>query len=436
MLEAATASREISPRTAAALYGYPHIGRISTGVHDPLMAIFTVLRSGGNTVVLGSLEVLMLPPSFARRLRGAVADAVDCESDAVFVSCTHTHSGPVTAPLIAWEHDATIPQPDPDYLEWLLRQAVEAAREAADNTTPSALAWATADATGVGGNRLSDEGVTDPECGVLALRDASTGAIHTVHMIYGMHPTVMHEDSTLVSADFPYYTRLHVQEHRAADVPVAYHMAPSGNQSPRRFVDGQTFAEAERLGRRLGAGVVGALDALGDVDWVRDAALGAALRQVEIPRNRIRPLEEAEELLVSYRARFDALKGQGAPRADVRTAECAVFGAEGTVALAQAEAGGRLSSALQEYSPADVQVLRIGEIALAGWPGEYFVEYGLELKRRAPRRCFAVSVVNGHLQGYIVTPAAAAQGGYEATNAVFAPDTGKRVIDASLELME
>jgi len=27
-----------------------------------------------------------------------------------------------------------------------------------------------------------------------------------------MHPTVLHEDSTLVSADFPYFVRLEIEE--------------------------------------------------------------------------------------------------------------------------------------------------------------------------------------------------------------------------------
>ena len=40
-----------------------------------------------------------------------------------------------------------------------------------------------------------------------------------------------------------------------------YHNGPSGNLSPRYHVKGQTFAEAERLGRSLGESVVRSLRA-------------------------------------------------------------------------------------------------------------------------------------------------------------------------------
>ncbi len=68
-----------------------------------------------------------------------------------------------------------------------------------------------------------------------------------------MHPTVLHEDSTAITADFPGAARAFLAE-RFPDLTTIYHTGPSGNQSPRYFVTGQTFAEADRLGTMLGAG--------------------------------------------------------------------------------------------------------------------------------------------------------------------------------------
>jgi hypothetical protein len=251
-----------------------------------------------------------------------------------------------------------------------------------------------------------------------------------------MHPTVLHEDSTLVSADFPHYTRVQVQEHVGSPVPVVYLNAPSGNQSPRHYVEGQTFAEAERLGRRLGRAVCGALDAVGTAAWRGDVALGGRLAQVSLKRNPVRPLREAESLLADYRERYARLRYDNAPRAEIRTAECAVFGAEGTLAISRATAGGELDAALRDYRKVDVQAVRVGDASLVGFPGETFTEYALELKRRAPGSVFPVSLVNGNLQGYIVTPEATAEGGYEATNAVFAPESGTVLVEAALELLK
>jgi neutral/alkaline ceramidase-like enzyme len=418
-----------------ALYGYPHVERISTGIHDPLLATAIVLKRPDATVVLAALDLLMIEPGFARQLRQDVAAAIGCAESAVFIGCTHTHSGPVTARMISWQNDTTIPEPDPAYLQFVTRQLTAAAVAADESAIPAELAWTRAEATGVGGNRLNADGITDPECGILAVRGVRDRDMLALALIYGMHPTVLHQDSTLVSADFPHYTRRHLQQRNGGPVPIAYLTGPSGNQSPRRFVNGQTFAEAERLGRKLGAAVCHALDELADDSWQQTAPLASRLAMLELPRNPCRTLAEAECLLADYQTRYDQLQRAHAPHAEVRTAECAVFGAEGTVTLAEAEARGELEARLRDYRPIEVQALRIGAVNLIGLPGECFTEYGLEIKRRASRCTFVATLVNGELQGYIVTPEAAAHGGYEATNAVFAPESGRILVDTAVDLV-
>jgi hypothetical protein len=49
----------------------------------------------------------------------------------------------------------------------------------------------------------------------------------------------------------------------------------------------------------------------------------------------------------------------------------------------------------------------------------------------APIRTFPVAYANGELQGYIVTPEAAAAGGYEAASRVFEPEAGALLVDAA-----
>lgn len=434
-IRAGAACRDISPATPVALYGYPHVERISTGIHDPLLAAVLVLQGGGQTLVMASLDLLMIEPPVARELRRAVAGALAIPEAGVLISCTHTHSGPVTSRLVAWSGDATIPAPDPGYLEFVKKQTVSAAMAAMETATPAELQWTRADAVGVGGNRLSRDGLTDPECGILAVRDAQTRALRAVSLIYGMHPTVLHEDSTLVSSDFPHFARLHLRESLGEGVTVLYHTAPAGNQSPRYYVNGQTFAEAERLGRQLGAAAAVALRALAADQWNGHPCLSAGLSEVKLPRRPLSPLADARRLLDEYRRTYERLKAAGAPRPEVRTAECAVFGAEGTVGLAEAEARGEIDRLLSRYAPIEVQCLRIGDANVVGLPGECFVEYSLAIKRGAGSRTFVISLVNGELQGYIVTPEALAAGGYEATNAVFAPEAGTVFVKAALQLV-
>ena len=419
-----------------ALCGYPHVARASTGIHDPLLASALLLEQAGKRLLLVALDLLFLSPPTSRNIRKRVAVALQMPENSVLISCTHTHSGPVTCLAPGCQNDPAWPPPDPAYLSWFADQVVAAAREAAAQPVAAELAWTSADARGVGGNRLTADGVTDPECGLLAVRSTQTKAILAVSLIYGMHPTVLHEDSTLVSSDFPHYTRLHLRECMGDGVIVLYHTAPCGNQSPRHFVSGQTFAEAERLGRKLGAVATAALGGIRTADWDPTPTLASALKGTKLPRRALPEPAAARALLEEYRSRYARLKAEGAPHPTVRTAECAVFGAEESVALAEAEAGGVLTRMIAGYAPVEVQVLRIGDVAVAGLPGECFVEYGLAIKQGATRRTFVVSLVNGELLGYIVTPEAAAAGGYEATNAVFAPEAGAVLVRTAVDLVE
>ncbi|MBI2437385.1 MAG: hypothetical protein HYV36_01025, partial [Lentisphaerae bacterium] len=253
-----------------------------------------------------------------------------------------------------------------------------------------------------------------------------------VAVIYGMHPTVLHEDSTLVSSDFPHYTRQHIRESLKSDLPVLYFTAPCGNQSPRYFVRSQTFAEAERLGRQLGAAVI---ESLQQAKTSPEAALAGAISSVELFPRAMPPVSEAHTQLARYRAEYEKLKAAGADRALVRTAEVAVFGAEGAVALAAAAGDGRLAKLLAQLRPFEVQALRIGDECLVGLPGELFVEYVLQIKGRAALKTAVIAFVNGELQGYIVTPEAVAAGGYEAAGRIFEPEAGARLLETALELV-
>ena len=434
-LQAGAGVRSINPPEGAVLFGYPHVERISTGVHDPLLVSAVYLEDDARRVVLIALDLLFLDPPTSRSIRGAVAAEISVPEASVLISCTHTHSGPVSGKLLGWGEDPAVVDPDPVYLAFVREQTVDAAREAARRTRPAELAWTTADATGVGGNRLATGGVTDSEVGILAVREPGGGDPVAAALVYGMHPTVMHEDSTLVSADFPHYARLHLKERFGESLTVVYHTAPSGNQSPRRFVSGQTFEEAERLGRKLGKAAAGALEVLADDDFTRHCTLSGELREVDLPRRVLPPSTEAERRLHKCRARYERLKAEAAERATVRTAECAVFGAEATVMLARANERGEIDRTLDAYRPIEVQLLRIGDACLAGLPGELFTEYALEIKRRAPGKTFVASLVGGELQGYIVTPEGDAQGGYEAANSLFSPAAGSVMVEAVLSML-
>ena len=123
-----------------------------------------------------------------------------------------------------------------------------------------------------------------------------------------------------------------------------------------------------------------------------------------------------------------------ATRQEIRTAECDWFGAEETVTLARAAEDGRLAAVQESVTPAEIQVIQAGPWTFVGWPGEIFVEYALALRAAAPDT-YLITLANGDLQGYIVTPEAEDEGGYEASNAVFAAESGAILLRETLSLI-
>lgn len=170
-------------------------------------------------------------------------------------------------------------------------------------------------------------------------------------------------------------------------------------------------------------------------DFCDELKLGASRGFAELVPNTFKSVADAQLSLSEARADFARLQQEGAAHGPLRTAECVVFGCEEGLVLAQAQAEGLSGSLQQRYKHAEVQVFQIGDTFVASFPGEQFVEYSLELKRAAPGRAFVISLANGELQGYIVTPEAAGQQSYEASFAMFAPESGRRLVDAALKLM-
>ena len=127
-----------------------------------------------------------------------------------------------------------------------------------------------------------------------------------VLMVCAMHPTVLHEDSTLISGDFPHFTRALLNSGALPKTcPVIYHNGTSGNQSPRHVTRNNTFDEAQRLGHILGQAVENVLE---KVRYVQQLQLGAAQRWVNLPPRLLPKPEEAERRLNDARNRLNALR--------------------------------------------------------------------------------------------------------------------------------
>lgn len=430
-LQAGSAALDITPADSQFLFGYPHVKRYSTGVHDPLRTAALYLTDGTTEVIFVSNDIIYIPVDVARRIRQGIARATGVPAENIMVTASHTHSGPKIGNYLSNEADPVVPPADPHYADYLVGRAVASGIEARRNAAAARAGLAVADATGIGTNRRDPGGPANPRTPVLRVQRTGGDDI-ALMLVCSMHPTVLHEDSTLVSADFPGFARRFIEQSVLnSSCPVLYHTGPSGNQSPRHSVRANTFPEARRLGQLLGQAVE---TVAGSIEYRTDLPIRCSRKLLRLPRRVFPGVEQARASLDRAVRRLRSLRDEDAPRAVVRTAECDFFGAEETLALAKAARDGRLDRVAESVMPAEVQLISLGPWAFVGWPGEAFVEYSL-MATGGHDDAFIISLANGELQGYIVTPEAAEDGGYEASNAVFAPASGCLLAEATRELL-
>ena len=425
---------DITPPGSVFLAGYPHVRRMSTGVHDPLLSCALFLGSGPTRAILVANDVIYPSKVSVARCRVEIAQRTGVPAANILISVTHTHSGPKMLDPIATSGDKAVPATDPAVVRFIEERIIESATRAAKNLRPAEAGLAVADATGVGTNRRDPNGSKDLNVPVLVVRDAVSHRPIAVMLVCSMHPTVLHEDSTLISGDFPAMARRELQRATLGDdCVVLYHTGPAGNQSPRHVTRANTLAEAERLGQILADA---AAKVIPSISYRARLPLNVRSTCVTLPLRSFPSEADAQAKLTRAKDRLRQLRETNAPRTQVRTAEVDWFGAEETLTLARAAADGSLRQAADASMPAEVQAISLGDWNFVAWPGEMFVEFALAVKQQRPRT-FLISYANGELQGYLVTKEAADEGGYESQNAIFkSPEGGDLLVQKTLEMLQ
>ena len=152
-------------------------------------------------------DIVLVGKALAVHARQRIQEATGIPAAHVMITATHTHSGPKTVEQLSWENDPVDPQADPRDLCRLEDGIVEAAVCACRNARAARLGFAMADGSGVGSNRHDPQGPSDPQVPVVVVRDRDTSDYLALMVVCNMHATVLHEDTRLVSGDFPAATR-------------------------------------------------------------------------------------------------------------------------------------------------------------------------------------------------------------------------------------
>lgn len=423
-VEAAFAERDISPEI-----GQERAGGYGKEFHrsfrDSCKVRVGVFRQGATTVALVGVDALMLARPVVLAARAQIVQRTGIPGEAVLVSASHSHSsGPVgmvqpgeydAAPelirRLAYEESSLA---DAKYLERIIVAIVDGVVTAHAALAPAQLGFGVGHEEKVGFNRRMrmKNGQTwtnpgagnpdikgyaapiDPDVGVIGAWDLS-GRLVGVVVNHACHTNVLPEG---ISANWVCHLERVIQAAMESKVPVVFLPGACGDISKLDALSPYERPTEDAwmrvVGGRLGAEAVKVL--------------------LSAPRGRDIPLEARAKVWTIARRAPAAAKVQraqqivavGKPKANPAITEW-TFAKETLMADFLART--------QPDVEVEVQAVQIGPAVCLTNPAEYFVEYGLELKRRSPFPfTFPVELANGCV-GYVPTEEAfgANGGGYE-----------------------
>ena len=434
MLFAGAAERVITPDFPALLCGYPEPkDRYHDSVHDELKIHAFYLQNGGEEFLLVGMDLIYYTKKRVKSARELTERVTGIPAGHVSITCTHTHSGPCPSSVPFWIRDDD-KEMYPHYLDFVDSQIAQAAAEAKRNAFPAEIGVGKGycgKEQGVGGNRRHKDGICDPSVNVIAIREADGGRVRGIIVNYALHPTFLHAESTVLTCDYPGYIYEYLRQQDSGLV-VGFFTGASGNQSSRHFRSGQNFEEAKRVGYAIAAEAERVVQGL---SWQADPHLFARSAEAWPTLKVIKPLPEAQADQRKAQKDLDDAIASGMIYGERRTLECTLIGANRM--LHYAEVGESAMAAFRRNSPYEIFELAIGDARLITVPGEIFVEYGLRLKAESPypMTIFA-AYSNGYGAGYVCTPEAHAEGGYEAVGSMYTGEAGDIVIDEAVRLLK
>jgi hypothetical protein len=411
------------------------------GVNDDLWAKALVVDDGERIAAIIACDMIGFPPAaFAAAVRAQVALHTSIPGDQVMLSASHAHSGHASIDLSTLD------------LEWawvqeLAQTLAGVAIAAWQRREPAAIKIGAGEIYGISENRRvlrSDgkvyrnwvqdapgevlrSGPIDPEVGVL-LAQRPNGSPLAVLCNFTAHP-ICAMSQPLVSADYPGFAMAAVEAALGADVTVLFTQGACGDVNPPQVR--QNIRDAREVGLQLA----------GEVLRVAASLLPDAVAPVEtcvqVDRKHVAwayraDLPSKEEADIAYAAaqlQVDQLQQRGASASEIR------------------READRRRTALEQYEltrnearqeEGEIQVLKIGESAWVGVPGELFCQIGLDIKAQSR---FAHTYIVGYAntyQGYFPTPGAYEEGGYEVNMgrwSRFTAAAGRSVEATALELL-
>ncbi len=443
---------DITPPLGTHLTGAVAQHRPSEAVADPLFAKAVVFERGGRKLCFVGLDVTIVTQPYTDQIRRGASERFGIDPEAVMVHATQTHTAPALGAFLFETFDDLPPDAqwirgdNAPYGALVVERTIEAIARAHDVLQPvqvgvgSCLEGRLAfnrRAIKQGGKAVMPprgwlgtpaaeqvrclEGPIDPELGVMAMR-AADGTFVTLLLHYSCHPVHVFP-KRIASADWPGAWATELQERHGQDRVALVLNGCCGDVNPWDPWDPDYANDHQRMGRMLADTTAELIDR---VDFVDDAVLDWRIRHVPLPIRQVEPdaLAAAEDVIAHHPQPIWADD-------DRTTVDREWVRAALLVSVDRL----RQRDGVVDY---EIQVLRVGQTAFVGLPGEPFAEGGIRIKMGSPTFPTFVAHCTTQYVGYLPTQRAFAHGGHEVDTSSWSklvPEALDGVVDAAVELL-
>ncbi len=433
----------INPPLGTPITGYFE-ERYTKGILDDLFVSTVAFDDGEKKAVIIAIDALMFTKKQCDYMRQVVSEYTKVPFDGIFISCSHTHTGPI----YDFDH-INKSYGDKTYDAFMINQMRDCAMYALNNLKEASFSIGEGKADKISfirRFRMKDGSVmTNPGIGRDDIDHPLGTANDTVKLIkierpdaddiyivnFGVHPDTV--GGEYISADFPGFVRSTI-ENAMPDVKCVFlngaqgdvnHINPFPTEADKKgtFTDFDGVLRGYDHAKHMGMKIAGAV-------------LGICLKTEDVTSDKI----SYNSCIVTIASnaendKYDEAKKICELHEAGRDEELPFKAMELTTAVAEA------ARIVDLYNGPDsfdfcLTTLKIGELAFAGLPGEPFTEIGRRIEACSPfKSTFVCCLTNGG-DTYFPTSSAYDEGGYEARSSFLKKGADDILVDAFNKLFE
>lgn len=407
---------DITPDKPVALVGQL-FKRISVEVQDPLNATVLAIETRGENgtkeqAIMVSGDLLFIWAQTQKKLQSIIAKKLpDFDASKLFLNATHSHTTPGFidddfSGIYDVSNDKGVMKPS-EFEAFFIEKVSDAVVKAWKERKPGGLSWGLGNAI-LGHNRrtvksdgtakmygvnepnfLHYEGNEDNKVGMLFFWDKNR--VLTGIVINSVATAQVTDGTNFVSADFYHEAREIIKKKYGKKIFVFFQLGTAGDITPANHEYIYRRAEAVMLKRK-----------------------GITARQ-ELANRMLQAVDEVMPYVKN----------------DIK--DKLIFKHE----VAKVELPVKDPPSLPFYltddvKPAEIHIIRLGDIAIATNPFELFIDYGWLMKARSKAILTFLVQLSCQHSGYLPTERAVKGGGYSADNYLVGPEGGYKLVDETV----